>query len=187
MLFNELDKIKRSAVMSTIVLIFVGNILLVTPEGYISVIGGALGYGLLVTGCMVLFHFIGSRKSLIHYIELTLGLFAGLLGVMIFVFDNLILQMLSWFVGLIPIVLGIYGIGHALIFARKTGRKGWWILILLSAVLLVFGIFTCIHPWVNSPRAVMQVMGGILMYSAVGSVLRLIWLWPIKQEQGDNT
>ena len=186
MLFNELDKIKRSAVMTTIVLIFVGNILLVIPESYIPVIGGALGYGLLVTACMVLFHFIASQKSLIHYIELTIGLFSGLLGITIFVFDNLILQMLSLLVGIIPILLGVYGILHALVFARKSGRKGWWILIVLSALLLVFGILLWIHPWVNSAREVMRVIGGTLMYSAFVSILRLIWLWPIKQEQGDN-
>ena len=183
MLFNELDKIKRSAVMTTIVLIFVGNILLVTPEGYIPVIGGALGYGLLVTGCMVLFHFIGSRKSLIHYIELTLGLFAGLLGVMIFVFDNLILQMLSWFVGLIPIVLGIYGIGHALNFTRKTGRKGWWILILLSVLMIAGGLAILINPWWNETTELFFVIGVMLLFSSLVSIVRLIIIWPIKDEE----
>lgn len=182
MLFNELDKLKRSAIMTTIVLMFIGHILLVIPESYISVIGGALGFGLLVTACMVLFHFIGSRKALVHYIELTLGLFSGLLGVLIFVFDDLILKILSWLVATVPIILGFYGIYHALAFARRTGRRGWWILIVLSAVLLIFGSITFVHPWMDSPRAVMQVMGGTLMYSAFVSALRLVWLWPTRQD-----
>ena len=182
MLFNELDKIKRSAIMTTIVLMFIGNILLIIPESYIPVIGGILGFGLLVTACVMLFHFISSRKALIHYIELTVGLFTGLLGVMIFVFEGLILQMLSLLVTTVPIMLGLYGIYHALAFARRSGRKGWWILIVLSAALTIFGSIGFIHPWMESPRAVMQVMGGTLMYSAFVSALRLIWLWPIRQK-----
>ncbi|MBQ8927575.1 MAG: hypothetical protein IJ055_04770 [Oscillospiraceae bacterium] len=114
MLFNELDKLKRSAIMTTIVLMFIGHILLVIPESYIPVIGGALGFGLLVTACIVLFHFIGSKKALIHYIELTLGMFARLLGVLIYVFDDLILRMLSVLVTVVPILFGLSGIYHAL-------------------------------------------------------------------------
>ena len=180
MLFNELDKIKRSAVMTTIVLIFVGNILLVIPESYIPVIGGALGYGLLVTACMVLFHFIASQKSLIHYIELTIGLFSGLLGITIFVFDNLILQMLSLLVGIIPILLGVYGILHALVFARKSGRKGWWILIVLAVVLMALGVLIFLNPWWDSPALLTKIIGGALLFSAFASALRLIWVWPFK-------
>jgi len=36
------------------------------------------------------------------------------------------------------------------------------------------------HPWVTSTAGRLRVVGGTLMYSAVVSGLRLIWLWPIQ-------
>ena len=184
MLFRSLDKLKRTAIMTTIVLMFIGNILLVLPEAFIPFLSDALAFVLLVTCVVGIFDFISSKKALIHYIYLFVSLFAGLLGVMFFTFDTLLTDVLYWVVGVLPILAGIYGVYHALAFARRSGRKGWWILIVLSLFLMVFGGFIFYNPWMDSPQAVMQVIGGTLMYSAFLSALRLVWLWPIHNNQG---
>ena len=187
MLFKGLDKLKRNAIMTTIVLMFIGNILLILPEGFIPFLSKALAFVLLVTCVVGILDFIASKKALIHHIYLFLSLFAGLLGVMFFVFDTLFMDILYWVVGILPILAGIYGVYHALTFARRSGRKGWWTLIVLSVFLMVFGGFIFFNPWMDSPHAVMQVIGGTLMYSSFLSALRLIWLWPIHNEQGGQT
>ena len=179
MLFKGLDRLKRSAIMTTIVLMFIGNILLIIPEAYFPFLGAALGFSLLVVLVVEIFNFISSPRALIHYIYLALGLLAGLFGIMLFIFDDLLLQLLTWLVSVIPILLGAYGIYHAFAFARRSGRKGWWLLIVLSALLMVFGGFIFYNPWMESTQAVIQVIGGTLMYSAFLSALRLIWIWPI--------
>ena len=182
MLFQSLDKLKRNAIMTTIVLMFIGNTLMFVPETYFAFLDSALGFALLVVAVTGIFHFISSGKALIHYIYLALSLFSGLMGIMFFVFDDFLLQLLTWLVGVIPILFGVYGIWHAIAFARRSGRKGWWILIILSAALMVFGGVIFWNPWMDSTRATIQVIGGTLMFSAIISALRLIWLWPIRRD-----
>ena len=181
MLFKGLDRLKRSVIMTTIILMFVGNILLILPEEYIPMLGSALGFALLVWFVLAIFNFLGSSRALIHYIYLAVGLFIGICGVMLLVFDNLLVMVLSWLVGTLPIVAGFYGVYHAFAFARRSGRRGWWILVLLSSCLIVFGGVVFWNPWMENTHAVMQVTGGAMMYSAFVSALSLIWIWPIRK------
>lgn len=182
MLFQSLDKLKRNAIMTTIVLMFIGNVLMFVPETHFAFLDSALGFTLLVIAVTGVFHFISSRKSLIDYIYLAMSLFSCHMGIVFFVFDDFLLQMLTWLVGVIPILLGAYGIWHAIAFARRSGRKGWWILILLSAALMVFGGVIFWNPWMDSTQATIQVIGGTLMFSSIVSALRLIWIWPIHKD-----
>lgn len=179
MLFKGLDRLKRSSLMMTIVLMFVGIMLLILPEGYIPFLSHALGFALLVLFMLSIFFFLSSRKALIHYIYLSIGLLAGLFGVALLSFDGLLVSVMGWLVGTIPILLGAYGLFHALLYARRSGRRGWWVLILLSAALMCFGGMVFLNPWMYSTHAVMQVIGGTLLFSAFATALSLIWIWPI--------
>ena len=184
MLFEGLDRLKRSAVLTTILLVFAGNVLLVLPESVLPFFNAMMGFALLVVSMVSIFDFLSSRKALIHYISLTFGLLCGLLGLLFLVFEGLLTDMLVWLVCVVPVVDGVYGICHALLFARRSGRRGWWILLILSAALIVFGGFVFYNPWMDTTIGRMRVIGGTLMYSAVVSGLRLIWLWPVRRTEG---
>ena len=183
MLFQSLDKIKRDSIMATIFLIFGGIFMLLLPESYIPVTVQALGYVLLVVFILSVFRFMGSRKVLINYIRLFVGLLCGTAGFAFLIFDNLFLYIFHWLVGTIPILIGAYGIFHALTYARRSGRRGWWVLILLSLALFVFGGVAFWNPWVDDLHSLMQVTGGVLLSSAFVSALQIIWIWPIHHNE----
>ena len=181
MLFQNLDRIKRSAIMSTIVLMFIGLILLLIPESYFSFLSFILGFVFSVILVLSILNFIGeTNKTLLSYIKLTLGLFSGIWSFAFFLFDGLLLSILSWVVGILPILLGTYGIYHAVAFARRSGRKAWWILIILSGFLILFGAMVFWNPWMDYSDAAIKVIGGALLYSSFVSAMSLIWIWPIK-------
>ena len=183
MLFQSLDKIKRSAVMSTIVLMFIGLILLLLPEGYFSFLNFSAGFALSVVLILSVLNFISSSKTLMSYMKLTLGLIAGIFALAFFTFDGLLLSILSWLVGILPILLGAYGIYHAVAFARRSGRRAWWLLIVFSVFLIVFGGFIFWNPWMDYSSAFIKIIGGTLLYSAFVSALSLIWIWPIHSSE----
>ncbi len=185
MLFEGLDRIKRSAIMTTITLMIAGNVLLVLPESILPFFGEIMGFALLVVAVVSIFHYLASKKALIHYIYLTLGLLFGLLGICLLVFEGLLTRILVWLVCVFPILGGLYGIFHAFVFARRSGRKGWWILIVLSLALIVFGGFVFYNPWMESTVGTMRIIGGTLMYTAIVSGLRLIWIWPVQKKEGE--
>lgn len=183
MLFNELDKLKRSAIMSSIILMFVGALLLILPITILDLFNNLLGFACLVTFVVILLIFISSKKALINFIKLFIGLLFGILGFILLVFDYFLITTLGLLVGLIPIISGVYGIVHAILFARVSGRKGWWLLIILSVLLIGFGVFQFWNPWMTSSEGMIKVIGGTLMATSVISALRLIWIWPIQNNK----
>lgn len=184
MLFEGLDRIKRSAIQTSIILMIAGNILQVLPADILPLFNQVIGFALMVYSVLSVFHFLSSKRALIHYIHLTLGLFAGLLGIIFLTFQDLFISTLIGLVCVFPIFSGIYGIYHAMMFARRSGRKGWWILIVLSLALIVFGGFIFYNPWTDTTVGTLRIIGGTMMYTSIVSGLRLIWLWPIKRTEG---
>ncbi len=184
MVFEGLDRIKRSALQTSIVLMLFGNTLLILPTDILPMLNQVFGFVLLVYAVLCIFHFLASKKALIHYIYLTIGLFGGMLGIMFLAMQEIFISIMIVFVCLFPILSGVYGIYHALVFARRSGRRGWWILIVLSAILIVFGGFIFYNPWITSNVGTLRTIGGTMTYTSIVSVLRLIWLWPIKRAEG---
>ena len=180
MLFKELDKIKRSVIMTSIVLMFAGLLLLLLPYEYIPFLSAGLGFGLLVTSVYSIFSFIGSSKVIMRYAQLCLGLVSGILGIALWCYDRMFMELLSFVVGIVPILVGLYGIFHAIIYAKRSHRKGWWIMVPLSLALLAFGIFIFVEPRMRTEKVLMQVTGGVMMSCSLISTLRLIWLFPVR-------
>ena len=185
MLFKSLDKFKRTMVMMIIFLMFTGLTLFVVPVSYVPMLGKALGFCFLVFSILRILEFISSNKALIHYIRLFIGLLLGLAGILLFAIDNLFLSLLNWLVGTLPILLGAYGLYHAFAFARRSGRKGWGVFVLLNGLLLLFGTILFWNPWTDDPRKVLYVIGGTLFYSAAVYAASLFWIWPFRQSTGE--
>ncbi len=182
MLFQGLDRLKRSVLMTTIVLMFIGIIFMIIPGESIKYISRGFGFLLLVALAFSIFNFVSSSKALFHHLVLVGGLVAGVVGALILTNDSLLENALKWLVGVVPIVSGAYGIYHALVFARRSGRKGWFVLVILSALLIVFGAFVFFNPWRDNTSALMLIIGGSLLFSSMVSGLSLIWIWPIHRD-----
>ena len=182
MLFNTLDTLKRKMVMMIIFFLFTGLTMFVIPVSYIPVLGKAFGFCLLCLSILTILDFLGSKKGLIHYVKLSLGLFAGLAGISFFTVDGLFLWLLNWLTGTLPILLGAISLYYALTYLRRSGRKGWWVFAILSCLLLLFGTILFINPWAKDERSVLWVIGGTLFYSAVVYIICLFWIWPFQQK-----
>ena len=178
MLFAELDKMRRNVVMAAIVLVFLGFVFLAVPEAYIPFLGSATAFALVVASIVSILEFLSGPKTLARYLGLVGALALGLIGVLLFVFDDLFMTLLRVLVSAIPIIVGVYGVYHALVFARRSGRRGWWVPLVLSFFLMAFGTVSAINPWDYSVQATLQVMGGTLTFSAMAFALLLVWLWP---------
>ena len=182
MLFSTLDVLKRKMVMGIIFFLFMGLTMFVIPVSYIPILGKAFGFCLLCLSILKILDFLSSRKGLAHYIGLSVGLFCGLAGIMFFSIDGLFLGLLNWLTGTLPILLGGLSLYFALTYLRRSGRKGWWIFVILSCLLLLFGTILFVNPWAGDQRSVLWVIGGTLFYSAVVYMICLFWIWPFQQK-----
>ncbi len=184
MLFEELGKIKRSSIMTSIIMATLGIVMIMCPERYVGSFISVLGNGLIVYAIVKILTFLTARKSLINYLHLVDALILLLLGIGVLVFDNIVLIIGIAF-GLLLVLLGIIGIFNAWMYARRAGRKGWWVLVLLNFLTVVFGAIILVNPWWNEPVKLFDIIGGVLLFSSVVSIVRLIIVWPIKTEKED--
>jgi len=126
--------------------------------------------------------FISGRKSLINYVYLTGALILALLGIAIVAFEADLVKVIGFVFGIILVGDGIISIVNALTYARRAGRKGWQVLIVLNALLIVCGLIVLVNPWWNEPTMLFDVIGGMLLFSSIVSIVRLFYLWPIRGE-----
>lgn len=183
MLFQELGKFKRSSIMTSIVLMALGIVMIICPEGYVSSLVSTLGYTMLIAATVQVLNFISGKKVLIQYIYFTLALVAGLLGAAVLVFDNDVVKVIGLSFGIGLILSGVVTLLHTLIYVRRSQRKSWWVLVVLDALTMLCGLTLLVNPWWKTPVALFDVIGLMLLFSSLVGIVRLIYIWPIKGER----
>lgn len=181
MLFEELGKLKRSSIMTSIILMAIGVVMIMCPAQYVDALVSVLGYGMVILATVWILNFISGKKSLINYIYLTGALILALLGIGVLVFKNIVLFIGIVF-GLVLVGDGIISIINTWMYARRAQRKGWWVLIVFSVLMILFGLIVLVNPWWDEPAKLFDVIGGMLIFSSLVSIVRLIFNWPIKGE-----
>ena len=180
MLFQELGKLKRSMIMTSVIMMAVGILMLICPERYASLLVVAAGYGLLILASVMGFEFLSSKKVLINYIYLTGALLIGILGVAVLFYRKNVLQVLGLLFGIFLVLEGLGEMLNTWKYARRAQRSGWWVLILLSLLLVAAGIVILTNPWWDTPSSLMKVVGGMMLFSSAVGIIHVILIWPFK-------
>ena len=183
MLFQTLDRLKRQSILAAVLMMAFGVFMLICPENYINAIVVTVGFVMIIFSIVRILEFITGKKALIHYLIFTGSLVIALFGIVILIYNEDLLRALGWLFGFVLVQDGVFTLLNALIFARRSSRRGWWILLVLSAVLTALGVLIFLNPWWDSPNLLMKVIGGALLFSACVSALRLIWVWPFRSEE----
>ena len=139
MLFDSLDKIKRNSIFSAILLMALGAVMLLCPEAYISSFTLGAGYVLVIIAMVMMLDFFTSKKSLMDYILFVAALLILILGGCVLVFSEDIMSVLARLFGILLVADGARTIFHAFTYARRSERKGWWVLVVLSVLLIIAG------------------------------------------------
>ena len=186
MLFDSLDKIKRNAIFSAILLIALGAVILLCPETYVPTMILGFGYTLVIIAIVMMLNFFSSKKSLMDYVKFIGGLALAVGGGCVLVYRDDTMKVLAWLFGFMLVLDGCRTLIHSFTFARRSQRKAWWVLTILSAFMMLAGVMLFLNPWVGTPIALRKVIGAAILFSAIVSALRLIWTWPVKKEKGGN-
>ena len=180
MLFQELGKLKRSMIMTSVIMMAVGILMLICPERYVKLLVAAAGYGLLVLATVMGFEFLSSKKVLVNYVYLTGALLIGILGAAVLFYRNDVLRVLGLIFGIFLVIEGLNELFNTWRYARRAQRSGWWILILLSLLLIAAGVVILTNPWWDTPGSLMKVVGGMMLFSSVVGIIHVILIWPFK-------
>ncbi|MBQ6554107.1 MAG: DUF308 domain-containing protein [Firmicutes bacterium] len=192
MLFQTLDKIKTHSILMSILLMALGVVLLLCPEDYINSLISVFGYAMIVYAVVTILDFITGKMSLIHYISFTWALIVGIVGMSVLAFTDNVLHELGLLFGFLLVIDGGHSMFHAFTYARMSQRRGWSVLAVLSALLIIMGIAIFVSSIVfshifNSPVSLLRVIGFTTLFSALVSMLRLIWVWPLRYSKEESS
>ncbi len=180
MLFQKLGKMKRTWIMTSIIMIAVAIVMLLCPSGYIGVLISVLGYVLLICAAVMTMDFLSSEKGLFNYISFAGALFLGILGLFVLIRYTEVLPVLSLLFGLLLILEGINDFVNAFLYVRRAGSAAWWLLAVLSALSAAGGVVLLINPWWHTPDVLKMIIGFMLLFSSVVKIIRVILTWPFK-------
>ncbi len=180
MLFQEIGRMKRSAIMSSIVMIAIALIMIMSPVRYMGPLISIMGYALLVLSVVMILDYLESKRALINYIYLTAGIAVGLIGLYVLLIRSDLLLLMRLLFGLWLLAEGIYTLNNAVTYARRAGSKVWGTLTLLAVIELVLGVVLLFGPWWDETAELKTAIGIMLLVSSVISIIRLVLTWPIK-------
>ena len=186
MLFESLDKLKRNSLLSAIMLIALGAVIIICPQKWIPSLMLVFGYTLVVTAIVMMLNFFSGKKSLMEYLKFSGALVLGIVGICVLVFRDDIVRVLAWLFGFLLVLDGARTMYHSFTYARRSQRKGWWVLTILSLLLIATGVMIFANPWWNSPDLLMKVIGCAVLFAAIVSAIRLIWTWPLRNAKGGS-
>ena len=180
MLFQELGKMKRTWIMTALILIAVGIMMILCPVRYMGMMISALGYVLLVWAVVMGLNYLSSKKTLMNYVTLTISLFVALLGMFVLVHRRDVLPILGLLFGLFMVFEGLSDLFNAFVYARRAGQAAWWFLAVLAVLTVAFGVALLTNPWWESPAVLKRVIGIMMLFASVVSIIRTILTWPFK-------
>ena len=180
MLFQELGKLKRNMIMTSVIMMAVGILMLICPERYGRALIVAAGYALLILATVMAFEFLSSKRVLINYVYLTGALLIGIMGAAVLFYRNDVLRVLGLIFGIGLVVEGLYELLNTWTYARRARRSGWWFLIVLSLLLIAAGIIVLANPWWDTPGSLMKVIGAMMLFSSAVGIVHVILIWPFK-------
>lgn len=183
MLFDSLEKLKRNSLVTAILLIALGTLILICPAQYVPWMMLLFGYALIILAIVLLLNFLTSKKSLVDYVLFIGALLILLIGICTLAYRGNVVFVLSVVFGFFLMLDGLRTLVHSFTYARRSQRKGWWLLTILSCLLIAAGILVLWHPFVNDASSMMKTVGGTVLFSAVVSGLRLIWTWPFRKNK----
>ena len=181
MLFQSLGKIKRTTIITAIILMALGVVMLLCPELYITSLITLFGYAMLIVSVVMILDFFSGNKALIHCILFTTALVLGIGGICVIVFRDDVLRVLGLLFGILLLIDGCHSLFYSYFYARRSGRAGWKLLVTLSVLSVIFGILLIFNPFWNTTDVLMKAIGFMVLYSGIVSGLRMIWIWPLKE------
>ena len=155
-----------------IALLSAGLILLLFPQGTLTVLVIIMGVYWLIDGIVTTFKSIKGRK--VHtawgwgIFTGVLGIFAGLVVLSQPVFSAILTtSLLVWFLGIVAIIYGISGLVTGIRLRKQT--KGEWTMILGGLFSILFGIILITSPFVSvlvifKCMGVIALLGGISIF-----------------------
>lgn len=166
--------IRKNYSVSSLITLILGIVLIVWPDLSGALMCYMLGGALILMGAIQLLIYLrGSREELSGKFKMMMGIILALLGIWICAKPEIVL-------GLIPAVLGIVLLMHAVqdlsytIQIKNAGVERWWVALIATLITFVLAVFLIMHPFLAFEMAMIYIGIG-LVYNGISDLVLVIF------------
>lgn len=170
---NFKKSIMGSILLNVLFLIF-GIIIYMNPYITANAVGIVIGIYFILFGILGIIEFFMRRDIPIFTFKIFMGVLAIILGIFIMFNPFGIVKILTFALGLYLIFISIFKVLESFKL-KKYGYDGWALMLVISIILLVFGIFITINPM--SSMDIIQVTGIFIILSSILEICNLIMVY----------
>lgn len=168
---SEKNKAAATAVISSLVYIVLGVVMILSPAKTSTALCYILGAAMTVYGLFNIITFFANKESSFGF-ELIIGIIAVAFGIFFLISPQSILGMLAVIIGILIIVDSAIDIKRA-VQLKALGARYWWISMILSIAVIIFGAVTIIFPTFFQ-SVIMIVLGITLVYEGFSALILII-------------
>lgn len=167
---------KMLHILEMLVVCGLGLTLILSPKRSLDTALTILGIALLAGGVIAVGYYFFTRHKVSEgqqpmFIALA-GCVAVVAGLVVILAPNLLTQVFRFVAGILVAFSGILNLVKAL-EARKEGKKGWQILLVLSLIAIAMGVLVFINPF-QSESTLVILVGAVLIYNGILGIIAAI-------------
>ena len=172
-----------SIILNILFLLF-GIIVYSNPRVSLELLGIFLGVYFIIFGLYAIFEFIARDNNPLYGLNILWGILAIIIGLLAIINPFGISTILTFTLGIYLIIISISKIIDAFKL-RKYKYDGWALILVISIILLIFGIFIIINPIISAMEitevtgifiilaSILEICNSIMLYSKAKDVLEL--------------
>lgn len=182
---RRFNKMINANVIVSLIMLFVGIILLLNPDFSNKFIGILVGVTFIFSGVNMIYDFVKRDGAKLYSFNIMFGIMAVLLGILLIVYPYSLMKFVTICLGIYFIVYGALKINYSVWF--KIGGEDSWILNLVMGILIiVFGILIMTNPFASLTvtqligifliiMAILEVTDSILFKKRANDIMKIFW------------
>lgn len=182
---RRFNKMINANVIVSLIMLFVGIILLLNPDFSNKFIGILVGVTFIFSGVNMIYDFVKRDGAKLYSFNIMFGIMAVLLGILLIVYPYSLMKFVTICLGIYFIVYGALKINYSVWF--KIGGEDSWVLNLVMGILIiVFGILIMTNPFASLTvtqligifliiMAILEVTDSILFKKRANDIMKIFW------------
>ncbi len=178
------NKMLIGSIILNILFLLFGIIVYSNPRVSLELLGIFLGVYFIIFGLYAIFEFIARDNNPLYGLNILWGILAIIVGLLAIINPFGISTILTFTLGIYLIIISISKIIDAFKL-RKYKYDGWALILVISIILLIFGIFIIINPIISAMEitevtgifiilaSILEICNSIMLYSKAKDVLEL--------------
>ncbi len=178
------DKVMLGNIILEILFLVLGVVLYFNPYMAIHTAGIVLGIVFILFGIFNIYEFLLRGETPLFTWDIVLGILTIILGILTIADPFKIAKFLTLFLGIYLIVSALFRVVTAFKL-KKYGFDGWKLILVVSILILIFGVFIAINPmaYVEIVEAagifivlasILELCELIMLYSRAKDIMKLI-------------